>query len=85
MSRGACRHADPELFFPVSVTGPAVRQAEAAKTVCRGCTVRENCLSYALEIMPEGIWGGTTREERQAARRAARRAGQRITSGRSAC
>jgi WhiB family transcriptional regulator, redox-sensing transcriptional regulator len=73
MSRGACRQADPELFFPVSVTGMGVRQAEAAKAVCGRCAVRANCLSYALETMPEGIWGGTTREERRAARRSFRR------------
>jgi len=87
MSRGACRQADPELFFP----GPGVWQAQVAKAVCGRCAVRANCLSYALEIMPEGIWGGTTREERQAARRSSgRRArglsrgrapGQRVTSG----
>jgi WhiB family redox-sensing transcriptional regulator len=69
MSRGACRQADPELFFPISVTGEGARQAEVAKTVCGGCDVRASCLSYALETMPEGIWGGTTREERRAARR----------------
>jgi WhiB family redox-sensing transcriptional regulator len=68
MSRGACRQADPELFFPIAVTGPAARQAEAAKALCRPCAVRANCLSYALEAMPEGIWGGTTLEERRTAR-----------------
>jgi WhiB family redox-sensing transcriptional regulator len=69
MSRGACGGSDPELFFPVAGTaGPAVRQAEAAKAVCRRCVVRANCLSYALEAMPMGIWGGTTEEERRAAR-----------------
>jgi len=69
MSRGACRTVDPELFFPVTVAaGPAARQAEAAKAVCGPCAVRANCLSYALEAMPEGIWGGTTPQERRAAR-----------------
>jgi WhiB family transcriptional regulator, redox-sensing transcriptional regulator len=69
MSRGACQQADPELFFPVAAgTGPAARQVEAAKAVCGPCAVRANCLSYALEAMPEGIWGGTTQEERRAAR-----------------
>jgi WhiB family redox-sensing transcriptional regulator len=77
MDRSACRQADPELFFPVSPAGPGVRQTEAAKTVCRGCAVRINCLSYALQLMPEGIWGGTTQEERRAARsNPARRASQ---------
>jgi WhiB family redox-sensing transcriptional regulator len=75
MSRGACRQEpDPELFFPVAaVTGPAARQVEAAKAVCGRCAVRTHCLSYALEAMPEGIWGGTTPEERRAARRRASR------------
>ncbi len=70
MSHGACGQADPELFFPAeAVTGPAARQAEVAKAVCGRCPVRANCLSYALEAMPEGIWGGTTPEERLVARR----------------
>jgi WhiB family redox-sensing transcriptional regulator len=77
MSRGACGDVDPELFFPVAGrTGPAMRQAKAAKAVCGRCPVRANCLSYALETMPEGIWGGTTEEERRAAHGSrARRAG----------
>ena len=70
MSRGACRQADPELFFPIAtVKGPAARQVEAAKAVCAACSVRAKCLAYALEGMPDGIWGGTTLEERRAARR----------------
>jgi WhiB family transcriptional regulator, redox-sensing transcriptional regulator len=70
MARGACRQADPELFFPIAIVkGPAARQVEAAKAVCAACAVRATCLSYALEAMPDGIWGGTTLEERRAARR----------------
>jgi WhiB family redox-sensing transcriptional regulator len=70
MSRGACRHADPALFFPLATgKGPAERQAKAAKAVCAPCAVRADCLSYALEAKPEGIWGGTTPDERRAARR----------------
>jgi WhiB family redox-sensing transcriptional regulator len=70
MSRGECRQADPELFFPIAIVkGPAARQVEAAKAVCAACAVCAVCLSYALEIMPDGIWGGTTMEERRAARR----------------
>jgi WhiB family redox-sensing transcriptional regulator len=97
MSRGACREAEPELFFPIAAaTGPAARQAEAAKVICGHCAVRANCLSYALETMPEGIWGGTTQDERHALRRSTGRrpdwpsrgtvdaAGQRVTHGRTA-
>jgi WhiB family redox-sensing transcriptional regulator len=68
MVRGACRGADPELFFPISVTGRAVEQVNSAKAICGRCAVRKNCLSYSLRTMPHGIWGGTTREERIAMR-----------------
>ncbi len=64
MLRGACLREDPELFFPISALGPAQVQTDAAKAVCARCSVRANCLSYALITQPDGIWGGTTREER---------------------
>jgi len=67
MSYGACREADPELFFPITAAGPATQQVEAAKAICRPCAVRANCLSYAQAARAEGIWGGTTLEERLAA------------------
>jgi WhiB family redox-sensing transcriptional regulator len=66
MLRGACRQVDPELFFPIAAKGPAEQQVADAKAVCGPCAVRPDCLSYALEALPEGIWGGTTREERRA-------------------
>ncbi len=78
MDRGACQSAEPELFFPLSATGPAVTQVAAAKAVCRGCPVRAECLRYAMQTAQDhGIWGGTTEEERRQARRgqAARLAG----------
>lgn len=74
----ACLHADPELFFPVSTTGPALRQVEEAKRICRDCPVQAPCLAWALrQGISSGVWGGTTAEERRAMRltAAARRAG----------
>ena len=69
MSRGACHDEDPELFFPVGETRAAQQQIRAAKAVCGRCEVRSLCLAYALGTEHEGIWGGTTRLERAAARR----------------
>ena len=68
ISQGACRGEDPELFFPIAAQGPAAAQASAAKAVCRRCAVNAACLSFGLETSQEGIWGGTTREERRAMR-----------------
>ena len=67
----ACRHHDPELFFPIAAVGPALDQAEQAKQVCQRCPVREPCLRWALDRgVAFGIWGGATEDERLAMRRA---------------
>jgi WhiB family transcriptional regulator, redox-sensing transcriptional regulator len=74
-SSGACRSADPDLFFPISRTGPAEKQIARAKTICATCPVREQCLEFALSHdQTYGIWGGTTVEDRQRDRRRRRRA-----------
>ncbi|MBK3553396.1 WhiB family transcriptional regulator [Streptomyces sp. MBT61] len=55
----ACREEDPDLFFPIGSTGPAVVQTEEAKAVCRTCPVQAACLEWALENgQDSGIWGG---------------------------
>jgi WhiB family transcriptional regulator, redox-sensing transcriptional regulator len=67
----ACRQVDPELFFPVGTTGPAIDQVGRAKGICQACPVREACLGWALRNqIAFGIWGGTTEEDRQILRRA---------------
>ena len=69
-SRAACRNEDPELFFPIGKTGPAVYQAEEAKRVCRRCEVRDKCLEWALEGgFEHGVWGGLDEEERKEMKR----------------
>ncbi|WP_331745294.1 WhiB family transcriptional regulator (plasmid) [Streptomyces sp. NBC_01116] len=70
----ACREEDPELFFPIGTTGPAVVQAEEAKAVCRRCPVMETCLDWALETgQQDGVLGGTDEEERRRIQRRAAR------------
>lgn len=77
---GACVSTDPDLFFPVSASGTAAVQAERALRICAACRVRQPCLDFAVEHgETDGIWGGTTPEQRTRARRAAsasRRRGQ---------
>src|SRR6266567_926143 len=68
-SRGACRDEDPDLFFPIASTGPALEEIARAKAVCARCQVRAECLSYALETGQDcGVWGGATEQERRAMR-----------------
>ena len=71
----ACLTADPELFFPVGNTGPAVDQIERAKAVCARCTVTDMCLQYAMNSNQDhGVWGGLSEDERRALKRRAARA-----------
>ncbi|MGV0101525.1 WhiB family transcriptional regulator [Streptomyces californicus] len=70
----ACREEDPDLFFPIGTTGPAVVQTEEAKAVCRACPVQAACLEWALENRQDsGIWGGLSENERRALKRRNRR------------
>ncbi len=72
----ACASADPNLFFPVGVTGTALPQIDAAKVVCSHCSVRMACLDYAILTNQQyGVWGGCTEDERRAIRRRWRRVG----------
>lgn len=66
----ACRDTDPDLFFPVGTTGPAIEQIENAKAVCRQCDAQRDCLEFALATNQDsGIWGGTSEEERRKLRK----------------
>ncbi|NGO74351.1 WhiB family transcriptional regulator [Streptomyces sp. YC504] len=74
MERAECVREDPELFFPVGTTGPALRDLQEAKAVCRRCPVAQQCLDLALSSgQTAGIWGGTSESERAPLLRAARR------------
>ena len=56
----ACRDEDPELFFPISSTGPAILQLQQAKAVCAGCAAQSRCFEWAVTAGAEhGVWGDT--------------------------
>jgi WhiB family transcriptional regulator, redox-sensing transcriptional regulator len=66
----ACRDEDPDLFFPIGSTGPALVQTKEAKAVCGTCPVREQCLDWALDKgQDSGVWGGLDDSERRVLRR----------------
>ena len=66
----ACRDTDPDLFFPVGTTGPAIEQIASAKAVCGECDAQSECLEFALATNQDsGVWGGTSEEERRKLRK----------------
>ena len=58
---------DPNVFFPED--GDNAGHA-AAKAVCRGCVVRQNCLDYAntWPYENDGVWGAMGQDERKRTR-----------------
>ena len=73
--RAACREVEPELFFPIGTTGPALRQVEEARAVCQRCDVTEVCLNWAIETGQDaGVWGGLNEDERRSLKRKRARA-----------
>lgn len=53
---------DPNDFF---ASNKEVKKQNRAKSVCDGCPVRRECLSYAMNFRTEGIFGGTNESERE--------------------
>lgn len=73
--KAACAEVDPELFFPQEteywegkITARYTNIAEAKK-ICSECPLKTPCLIYALENREQGIWGGTTEDNRTSMRR----------------
>jgi len=66
----ACREVDPELFFPIGNTGPALLQIEEAKRVCLRCPVIDSFLQCAVERGQDArVWRGVSEDERRAYKR----------------
>ena len=65
--KAVCRDEDPELFFPVGNSGPALAQIADAKLVCNRCPVTTECLVLGPEHRP-GLGRMGRHERRRAAR-----------------
>lgn len=67
--KAACRGPQAAVFFPPSYVerkDDKLERESRAKAICSLCSVREDCLEYALRIRePHGIWGGLTEAERR--------------------
>jgi WhiB family redox-sensing transcriptional regulator len=65
--QAACRHEDPDLFFPPEEERGryAALRETLAKRICLRCPVLAECTDYALTADERyGVWGGLTAAER---------------------
>lgn len=66
MDEGACK-GRTDLFFQGEGANDKLAQA---KRICASCPVSAECLAYALQHNErDGVWGGTSVEERERIRR----------------
>ena len=68
--KAACRGPQAAVFFPPPAferKDEKLEREQRAKGICVSCSVRKDCLDYALRIRePHGIWGGLNEVERRA-------------------
>lgn len=65
---GAACFDHPEVDFFAAPDSSV--ELTRAKALCAGCSVREQCLVFAIETnQPDGVWGGLTAKERMRVRR----------------
>lgn len=67
MTRGLCRGAHTEDFYPTRGKWSAANYAAA--DLCKRCPVRDECLQYALDHDEIGIWGATSGKQRRRIKR----------------
>lgn len=68
MSDANCVGVDPEAFFPAD----GQRVSAAVYKICAECTVRTDCLEYAVNDSRHtwGVWGGMSARDRMKLRSA---------------
>ncbi len=69
VSSAACRNEDTEIFFILRGDPQQREKRIKAYQFCEMCSVRMECLNYAIINYELGIWGGTTDKDRRALRR----------------
>ena len=70
--RRACRNMPTDVFYPPRYTENNISLVVA---VCNTCVLKAVCAEWAtVQGEPEGVWGGTTPDERRVERDRRRRA-----------
>lgn len=60
---------DPDMFTPDMDVPGSLAKANQAKKICATCPYLAECLAYAMSTPQEGIWGGTSANERRKMKR----------------
>ena len=67
--KAACRGPQARVFFPPAQFERKDEKLERegrAKAICATCSVKKECLDYAVRIREQhGIWGGLSESERK--------------------
>ncbi len=63
MKLGKCA-GRPDVFIP-SGRGNNIQRIQLAKSICRECQVRDDCLKFAVKLSPKapGVYAGFTEHE----------------------
>jgi WhiB family redox-sensing transcriptional regulator len=70
MRVAACKDYDTNIFYPAPGD---IDNLRLAKSICKECVSRHECLDYALSTSERfGIWGGKSARERMLILRAQR-------------
>jgi WhiB family redox-sensing transcriptional regulator len=64
---GLCRYVGTRAFFPSDENRGNVQAR--ARQICHTCPVEQHCLARAMYNREEGIWGGTSTQDRQRLRK----------------
>jgi len=66
-TEAACKELPTELFFPDSREMEETQKQMLVK-ICLQCPIFKSCLEYSLNVKVDGIWAGTTAQERNVIR-----------------
>ena len=66
-TEAACKELPVDLFFPDS-REKEEKQKQMLYKVCSTCPIFKSCLEYSLRVKVDGIWAGTTAQDRRVIR-----------------
>jgi len=75
IERAACKGEPTDLFFlDKEDQASNILKLKAIKTLCGGCPVKKECLTYAVDNhITYGVWGGYTGTQRRRFKRVRRK------------